>query len=444
MTLLLIWGSSLGLSQVSPTRSFFKNSQSKAANRIRSTAKITSTVTSPDLARFPSHRAGRGRRPDATDSALTALGRSAGSAGWGRLRWPQPVRSISRTCCWTPQRRSAFNKHLILCRLGWFCIDSRGQWRFGARQVSEVVVVEDALYSIGQASKLLDIPAPTIRSWERRYGVQPTGRTRAGHRRYSTADIAALQRMRDELDAGLKAQEAAAIARSLPSATPALLGQAVCAAAHRLDDTAISDVLDLARRLHGLSDTVDLVLLPAMQELGRQWSVGKCDVAHEHLATAAAQAWLTHAGSAEQPVGERHRVVLACAPAEQHTLALDALAALLADAGVRCLHLGARVPATSLRTAVECSGAGAVVITCQLTRHHRSALAAAQALEGTGATVCYAGAAFAAPDSRRDMPGHYLGTSLKQASEDLVGMTTQTANVVPAPPNPPGRPVRSG
>ena len=41
--------------------------------------------------------------------------------------------------------------------------------------------------SIQQASETLSVPAPTIRSWERRYGVPVADRSSGGHRRYRAA-----------------------------------------------------------------------------------------------------------------------------------------------------------------------------------------------------------------------------------------------------------------
>lgn len=274
-------------------------------------------------------------------------------------------------------------------------------------------------YSIGQVSDLLGVPAPTIRSWERRYGLGPRGRTGAGHRRYTGEDVAGLERMRDELAAGRGAGEAAAIARSVPGATPAVLVEELCAAAHGLDQAAITHVLELGCTLHGLPATIDLVLMPALRELGRRWSVGGCDVAAEHLATAAVQAWLRHAAPTGPPASGSDLVVLACAPPEQHTLALDALGLLLAHRGVRCLNLGARVPASSLRTAVSVSGAGAVVVSCQMPRHRRLAAAALSAAESASARLYYGGAAFREPSTRAGVPGRYLGESLARAAQQI-------------------------
>lgn len=275
------------------------------------------------------------------------------------------------------------------------------------------------VHTIGQVSALLGVPAPTIRSWERRHGLRPEGHSPAGHRRYDDQDLAELGRMRDEIAAGRGAAEAASIVRSLRGGAPALLAHALCEAAYRLDDLGVERVLDRARVLHGLAGAVELVLFPALRELGEQWSRGLCDVAPEHLLTTTVQAWLVRARPTASIDPAQPPVVLACGPDEHHTLALDALGVLLAHRGLRTLHLGARVPGPSLRTAVHDSGAHAVVLTCQLGRNRRSAVGALRELSASPVDVLYAGAAFATPATRRDVHGHYLGAHLADSVDQV-------------------------
>src|SRR4051812_44897471 len=57
-----------------------------------------------------------------------------------------------------------------------------GMSETGIRPVPQQPEVGTGL-TIQAVSQLLDVPAPTIRSWERRYGVPPTSRSQGGHRR---------------------------------------------------------------------------------------------------------------------------------------------------------------------------------------------------------------------------------------------------------------------
>src|SRR4051794_10359595 len=59
------------------------------------------------------------------------------------------------------------------------------------------------------AAGRLGLSASTLRSWERRYGLGPTLRTPGGHRRYSGADLAALQQLQQLIAAGMATATAA-------------------------------------------------------------------------------------------------------------------------------------------------------------------------------------------------------------------------------------------
>jgi hypothetical protein len=132
---------------------------------------------------------------------------------------------------------------------------------------------------IKAVSELLGVPAPTIRSWERRYALLTADRSAGGHRLYRDGDLAVLRRMRDEVAGGRAAVDAAAIATAGVAGTAEGLRDAVLSYAGRLDGRAIITTLDRGRDLLGLERAVDDVLLPAMREIGRLWSVGLRDVA---------------------------------------------------------------------------------------------------------------------------------------------------------------------
>jgi MerR HTH family regulatory protein len=59
--------------------------------------------------------------------------------------------------------------------------------------------------TIGQLSALVGVPVPTLRSWERRYHMQPTSRPVGTTRHYSLHDAQMLTLMRDDV-AGVFAQ----------------------------------------------------------------------------------------------------------------------------------------------------------------------------------------------------------------------------------------------
>ena len=274
----------------------------------------------------------------------------------------------------------------------------------------------ESTYSIGEVSALLVVPAPTIRSWERRHGLAAIARDEHGHRRYSSADIAVLRRMRDQRASGMRVSDAVATATTAP---PLVLCRQLLAATHQLDGEGISATLDSSVAAHGLPATLEEVLLPSMREVGAQWSRGQCDVAEEHLATAAVLAWLARRAAEAPPPLHDQPIVLSCGPQDQHTIGLEAFTVLLRHHRFDCRSLGAQTPAASLRVAVDQCSAGAVVLVCQLRKNRPAAVAALRAVSDTGAALFYAGAAFRSAASRRELPGHYLGSNLSRAAAHI-------------------------
>lgn len=65
-----------------------------------------------------------------------------------------------------------------------------------------------ALYSIGAAARMLDVPTSTLRAWEERYGVITPERSHGSQRLYSRTQIEQLRFIKAQIDAGLSAADA--------------------------------------------------------------------------------------------------------------------------------------------------------------------------------------------------------------------------------------------
>lgn len=279
--------------------------------------------------------------------------------------------------------------------------------------------------TIQQASTILNLPAPTIRSWERRYGVPAVDRSSGGHRRYARDQLDRLRRMRDLIAQGRRPVEAAALVKAGHASSPGPLVDAFLQGARDLAPESIARTLDVARQMLGLDRTVDEVLLPGMRELGEWWRAGRIDVSHEHLATNASRAWL----STIIPTGAvrpQPPIILSCGPQEHHTLGLEAMGALLRHRLWDCRLLGARTPVESLGQAVQEIEAVGVVLVCHISAGRSAAIDALRSTRLRRSHLFYAGGAFASRRARHGVPGHYLGTNLAQAA-DMVTDTISTA-----------------
>jgi methanogenic corrinoid protein MtbC1 len=272
--------------------------------------------------------------------------------------------------------------------------------------------------TIQQASRLLTVPVPTLRSWERRYDVPLTSRTIGGHRRYTTRAIDELRLMRDEIARGKRAADAAVSARLLlePAESARPFIDTFLAAAEAMDPGRVRLCLDDAVGELGLGETVDEVMMPAMRRLGRWWEIGKCDVGHEHIATEAVRMWLGKFVAFAPQAGVAKPVLLACGPRDSHTLGMEALGALLAQSGRSCRLLGARTPLTTLVITARQVDPVAAIVVSHLSIGRRTAMDAVRAVAALGVPTFYAGNAFIASPIRERLPGKYLGDSIRAAA----------------------------
>jgi hypothetical protein len=132
----------------------------------------------------------------------------------------------------------------------------------------------------------------------------------------------------------------------------------------RLDVPAMREVVTRAVTELGVVRAWDTVICPVLVGIGRRHAATHALIEVEHLISRTVSEALA-AVPRPSGGGQPPRVLLACADEEQHSLALEALAAALAEAGVDCRMLGARVPPAALREAAARTGPAAVVVWAQ-------------------------------------------------------------------------------
>lgn len=274
-------------------------------------------------------------------------------------------------------------------------------------------------YSIAAVSRLLGVPVPTLRTWERRYGAGAPARSSGGHRRYTRADVSRLRVFRDALSQGHRPREAAALfSRELRGQGADLVRHFVDRAVH-FDAPGMRAALDAGEETLGLESAIADVALPAMRSVGQSWADASIDVAQEHLATKVVTTWLSWHDTLTTR-GTRGPIVIACGPDEQHTLGSDAFALIAKTRGWDVHNLGALVPGPSLIVAVAQAKPRAVIVTAHLRINRRSTIAALRPVAQISETkLFYAGGAFASTSARKSVPGTYLGDSVIGGADAL-------------------------
>lgn len=235
--------------------------------------------------------------------------------------------------------------------------------------------------SVSAVARRLGVAPSTLRTWERRYGLGPSQREDGGPRRYLALDVARLDLMQSLIRSGVPTGDAARAAQHqevaaddqvpVPAneikppadagADAARLARGLTRACLALDDETCSRLLRGSTAMRGVSWTWQHVLLPVLVARGRYWARTGRGVEVEHLLSSVTAAEFGSISAVDNPINSRP-VLLACAPWDDHTLALLAVAAALAERRIASRMLGARTPAAALAAAVRRVGPSSVLV----------------------------------------------------------------------------------
>lgn len=106
-------------------------------------------------------------------------------------------------------------------------------------------------------------------------------------------------------------------------------------------------------RVHGLPAFYEMVVTPALVEIGRLWERGTISVADEHVATAVAQSVLASRYPMFPWTTSGPKAIVACVSGERHELGARMAADLFSWDGWDVMYVGADVPLDALVARVE-------------------------------------------------------------------------------------------
>lgn len=220
-----------------------------------------------------------------------------------------------------------------------------------------------AVHPIRTVAELTGVPAPTLRAWERRYGIPSPERSPSGQRLYSERDIELVRRLRRLTNSGVPPSVAVEQLRQAPPVipTPQLDGDAYAVVVRRIVDAidrfepdTLENELRRGLLLGSTLDVYERVMVPVMRTLGERWSHDDpLSIAQEHLTTEVMRNVAQDLHRLARPQAPLGTAVLACIADELHVLPLYAIAFRLSQRRIRCVVLGARTPPEAVAIAVE-------------------------------------------------------------------------------------------
>jgi MerR family transcriptional regulator, light-induced transcriptional regulator len=236
-------------------------------------------------------------------------------------------------------------------------------------------------FRIGELSRRSGVSPDLLRAWERRYGLLEPSRSAGGLRLYSEDDVVRVRAMQSQLEAGLAAAEAAAVAVSARAGAEGVgdapaLRRELDTALLGYDEAGAHAVFDTLMARLSLDAVLGDVVVPLLHDIGERWERGEITIAQEHFASTVlrgrllglARGW----GAGFGPLA-----LLACAPGEQHDLGLLAFGLALRGRGWRIVYLGPDTPVASVAEAAHTSRPRRVVVSAvdqEALETHRSEL----------------------------------------------------------------------
>jgi len=289
---------------------------------------------------------------------------------------------------------------------------------------------------------------PTIRAWERRYGLPQPHRTDGGHRQYSERDIETLKWLMARQAEGMSISHAAELWRTLlkqgenplqavvePASFPEFssvaplvevgteiseLRKSWVDACLRFDRQRAELALSRAFALFSPEMVATEVLQKGLAEVGKGWYNGDVSVQQEHFASALSIQRLEMLIAASAPPTRAERILVASAQGDYHVFSPLLLTYLLRRRGWDVIYLGANVPAAELAETVNLVKPDIVVVAAQLLHTAATLPEMGRDLQDQNVALAYGGLAFNLnPELQKRVPGYFLGPTIEGAADRI-------------------------
>lgn len=299
---------------------------------------------------------------------------------------------------------------------------------------------DDPKFTIRTVAAQTGIQPVTLRAWERRHEVLSPHRADNHYRLYSERDVAILRWLKHRVDEGASISSAVSELRSMTSrnvwpeaipqapaqmtatsgisAPPDYYANQIYDALIHHDENRTSDLLRDAHARFDLTTVCQEILVPALRKIGEAWYHGEIRVTTEHFASAYLRGKLLSLLQAYPTRRSAARILIGCAPMEQHELGPLMLAVMLRSEGYRIEYLGPDIPIEDLAEYASYENPAMVILSAVSESSARELRPMQALLKKTRPTpiFAYGGRAFdEQPQLRKEVAGTYLGNTMAEA-----------------------------
>lgn len=253
---------------------------------------------------------------------------------------------------------------------------------------------DDPTLPVAAVARRLGVAPATLRTWDRRYGLGPSGHTNGKHRRYAPVDIARLEVMQRALLSGASTAEAAQFAldsvhagespaTDVSDAVPAQpvsrddfgivrehasssrFARRLSAAALAMDVRMVRQLLEDSITVEGPLRAWEEVMRPVLSAVAAGWRSSRSGPEAEFLLAEFTRAALIRSTTEVAKPRNHHPVLLAAPPEERGNLTPYALASEFSTQRIEPLVIGEALPVDVLTATVRRTSPAAVVLCAQ-------------------------------------------------------------------------------
>ncbi|HEY7849330.1 MAG TPA: cobalamin B12-binding domain-containing protein [Ktedonobacterales bacterium] len=304
------------------------------------------------------------------------------------------------------------------------------------------------------------VPAPTLRAWERRYGILAPRRGDNDYRLYSERDMAIINWLRERVETGLTISQAIALLRSLeparrrarrarvsgplspdahetaervaPASATRLvaselalsdIGATLLQQFISLDESSANHTIAQAFAIYSIEEVCLALFAPTLVRIGQLWHDGEITVTTEHFATTLIRERLESLFRSAPTSDDAPLTLVGCAPGDLHELGPLTLALFLRRAGLRVVYLGQSVELESLIATIEAIGPASVLLSAALRPQAESLIEVGRRLAALGRrqpAFFFGGRAFTLePELAKRIQGAYLEMEAPDAAQEI-------------------------
>ena len=221
---------------------------------------------------------------------------------------------------------------------------------------------DEPLYNIQAVAEQTDVPALTLRAWERRYEIPKPKRDTQGHRLYSERDIMMIKWLKQQVDSSMRIKQAVHL---LHSQNPQYLGStkttpltsnnapinsqfeqlvdSLYAAIRDFDYPQSQLILTHALSIYSIEDVCLGIIVPVFAEIDYGFATGEISLQVEHFGSSLIRERLLGILTTPATPVRAGRIVVGCAPHEWHEIGALIFSLFLRRRGWEVIYLGQNV-----------------------------------------------------------------------------------------------------